>query len=243
MCGITGILKKDGSNVSRDVLLAMRDTMTHRGPDDAGVWIDGSVGLAHRRLSILDPSPGGHQPMSDPTGDVWVVYNGELYNYPALRKLCEARGVALRSHSDTETILHLWRFFGERMVDHMRGMFAFGLVGSAPTGSLSCARSFRPETTVLCRPPRSIPVRIGTEGPPCRSGVSTYPRPACAPGLLRGWLCTRPGNNLSDRPQVATRTSPTSAIGWGNCRIAAPVLEVRVPGRSLGIAGRVERAD
>ena len=57
MCGIAGILKKDGSNVSRDVLLAMRDTMTHRGPDDAGIWIDGSVGLAHRRLSILDPSP------------------------------------------------------------------------------------------------------------------------------------------------------------------------------------------
>ena len=101
--------------------------MTHRGPDDAGIWIDGPVGLAHRRLSILDPSPAGHQPMSDPTGDVWIVYNGELYNYPALRKLCEDRGVSLRSHSDTETILHLWRFFGERMVDHMRGMFAFGL--------------------------------------------------------------------------------------------------------------------
>jgi asparagine synthase (glutamine-hydrolysing) len=127
MCGIAGILKKDGSNVSRDILIAMRETMTHRGPDDAGLWIDGPIGLAHRRLSILDPSPAGHQPMSDPTGDVWIVYNGELYNYPALRKLCEDRGVALRSHSDTETILHLWRFFGERMVDHMRGMFAFGL--------------------------------------------------------------------------------------------------------------------
>jgi asparagine synthase (glutamine-hydrolysing) len=127
MCGIAGILKKDGSSVSRDVLVAMRETMTHRGPDDAGIWTNGSVGLAHRRLSILDPSPAGHQPMSDPTGDVWIVYNGELYNYPVLRKLCEDRGVSLRSHSDTETILHLWRFFGERMVDHMRGMFAFGL--------------------------------------------------------------------------------------------------------------------
>jgi asparagine synthase (glutamine-hydrolysing) len=127
MCGIAGILKKDGSSVSRDVLVAMRETMTHRGPDDAGIWTNGSVGLAHRRLSILDPSPAGHQPMSDPTGDVWIVYNGELYNYLALRKLCEDRGVSLRSHSDTETILHLWRFFGKRMVDHMRGMFAFGL--------------------------------------------------------------------------------------------------------------------
>ena len=127
MCGITGILKKNGTKVSRDVLIAMRHTLSHRGPDDSGIWIDGAVGLAHRRLSILDPSPAGHQPMSDPTGDVWVVYNGELYNYPALRRLCEERGVALRSHSDTETLLHLWRFFGEQMLEHMRGMFAFGL--------------------------------------------------------------------------------------------------------------------
>ena len=105
----------------------MRDTMFHRGPDDAGAWIDTSIGLAHRRLSILDPSPAGHQPMSDPTGNICIVYNGELYNYPAIRQLCRDRGVTLRSHSDTETLLYLWHFFGEKMVDHMRGMFAFGL--------------------------------------------------------------------------------------------------------------------
>jgi len=101
--------------------------MSHRGPDDAGILIDGSVGLAHRRLSILDPSPAGHQPMSDATGDISIVYNGELYNYPALRRLCEDRGVALTSHSDTETLLYLWRFFGVKMLEHMRGMFALGL--------------------------------------------------------------------------------------------------------------------
>lgn len=127
MCGIVGIIKKDRSPVSHDLLVGMRDTMSHRGPDDAGIWIDGPVGLVHRRLSILDPSPAGHQPMPDPAGDMCIVYNGELYNYPAIRKLCEDRGVTLRSHSDTETILHLWRFFGEQMVEHMRGMFAFGL--------------------------------------------------------------------------------------------------------------------
>jgi asparagine synthase (glutamine-hydrolysing) len=127
MCGIAGILTKSASPISRDLLIAMRDAMTHRGPDDAGIWMDGPIGLAHRRLSILDPSPAGHQPMSDPSGDVWIVYNGELYNYPAIRRLCEDRGVPLRSHSDTETLLHLWRFFGEKMVEHMRGMFAFGL--------------------------------------------------------------------------------------------------------------------
>jgi asparagine synthase (glutamine-hydrolysing) len=127
MCGIAGIIKKDQSPVSRDLLIAMRDTLSHRGPDDAGVWVDGPVGLVHRRLSILDPSPAGHQPMFDPTDNVCIVYNGELYNYPVLRRLCEDRGVALRSHSDTETLLHLWQFFGEQMLDHMRGMFAFGL--------------------------------------------------------------------------------------------------------------------
>jgi asparagine synthase (glutamine-hydrolysing) len=101
--------------------------MSHRGPDDAGIWIDGPVGLAHRRLSILDPSPAGHQPMLDPAEDLCIVYNGELYNYPALCRLCKDRGVVLRSHSDTETILHLWRFFGQQMLDYMRGMFTFGL--------------------------------------------------------------------------------------------------------------------
>jgi len=127
MCGIAGILKKDSSPVREDILIGMRDAMSHRGPDDHGVWLDGPVGLAHRRLSILDPSPAGHQPMSDSTGDLTIVYNGEIYNYPALRKLCQERGVVLRSYSDTETLIHLWRFFGPRMVDHLRGMFAFGL--------------------------------------------------------------------------------------------------------------------
>lgn len=127
MCGIAGILKKNSSPVAPDILIAMRDSMSHRGPDDAGIWVDDSVGLAHRRLSILDPSAAGHQPMSDPTGDVWIVYNGELYNYPALRNLCEARGVTLKSHSDTETLIYLWRFFGKQMIQYMRGMFALGL--------------------------------------------------------------------------------------------------------------------
>jgi asparagine synthase (glutamine-hydrolysing) len=127
MCGIAGILLKDGSTPERDLLVAMRDTMSHRGPDDAGIWIDGAVGLVHRRLAILDPSPAGHQPMGDPQGDVWIVYNGEQYNYPTLRALCEQRGIALRSQSDTETLLHLWRLFGERMLDHLRGMFTFAL--------------------------------------------------------------------------------------------------------------------
>lgn len=127
MCGIAGILSKTAAPVSRENLTAMRDSMTHRGPDDAGIWVDSPIGLAHRRLSILDPTPAGHQPMSDPTGDISIVYNGELYNYPALRHLCEDRGVTLTSHSDTETLLYLWRFFGAKMLDHMRGMFALGL--------------------------------------------------------------------------------------------------------------------
>lgn len=127
MCGIAGVVHEGEGRPNVATLLAMRDTLAHRGPDDAGIWTEGPAGLVHRRLSILDPSPAGHQPLGDPQGDLWVTYNGELYNYPELRELCLARGVALRGRSDTETLPHLWRFFGEDMVQHLRGMFAFAL--------------------------------------------------------------------------------------------------------------------
>ncbi len=110
----------------------MRDTLTHRGPDDAGQLIDGSVGLAHRRLSIVDLG-GGHQPMSNQgcaggeTGDVWIVYNGEVYNHGELRPMLEARGHRYRTASDTETIIHLYEEFGVECVKHLRGMFAFAI--------------------------------------------------------------------------------------------------------------------
>ncbi len=104
----------------------MRDTLVHRGPDDAGLLIDGPVGLGHRRLSIVDVG-GGHQPMANETGDVWIVYNGEVYNHSDIRPWLKARGHRYRTASDTETIIHLYEEFGIRGVERLRGMFAFAV--------------------------------------------------------------------------------------------------------------------
>src|SRR5579864_7374411 len=100
MCGIAGLI--NGGNA--ELLARMNDTIAHRGPDDAGLkWFDASSsGLAHRRLSIIDLSSAGHQPMCDETGDLWIVFNGEIYNYKELGEELVAKGARLRSSSDTE---------------------------------------------------------------------------------------------------------------------------------------------
>jgi len=107
----------------------MRDTMSHRGPDDAGAWwsADGRIGLAHRRLSIIDLSPGGHQPMQDSSGTLCITFNGEIYNYGDLRRELESRGHYFRTASDTEVILEAYREWGVDFLSHLNGMFALGL--------------------------------------------------------------------------------------------------------------------
>jgi len=131
MCGIAGILRfdpRDGVEETR--LKSMRDVLRHRGPDGEGLWIDGPVGLAHRRLAIVDVE-GGHQPMSNEDDTVWITYNGEIYNHAALRPDLEARGHRYRTRSDTETILHSYEEHGDRCVEHLQGMFAFALWDAA----------------------------------------------------------------------------------------------------------------
>ncbi|MEI6084964.1 MAG: asparagine synthase (glutamine-hydrolyzing) [Verrucomicrobiota bacterium] len=130
MCGINGEIIFNGrDSVDQAVLLAARDTLTHRGPDDAGAWINpaGTIGLGSRRLSIVDLSTAGHMPMSNEDGTIWITYNGEVYNHAKLRTDLEKQGHQYRSHSDTETILHLYEELGDRCVEHLEGMFAFAL--------------------------------------------------------------------------------------------------------------------
>ncbi len=130
MCGIDGIIVYgDGPPVSRDALVAMGDAQRHRGPDDEGQWIspDGATGLGHRRLSIVDLSPSGHQPMSTRDGRYHIVFNGEIYNYQALRRELEEAGYVFESTSDTETLLHGYHEWGVALLDRLRGMFAFAL--------------------------------------------------------------------------------------------------------------------
>ena len=127
MCGIAGIVKLDPQeHVDEGRLKRMRDVLRHRGPDGEGLWIQGPVGLGHRRLSIVDVA-GGHQPMSNEDETVWIVYNGETYNHAALRPGLIARGHRYRTRSDTETILHLYEEEGERCVERLQGMFAFAV--------------------------------------------------------------------------------------------------------------------
>jgi asparagine synthase (glutamine-hydrolysing) len=127
MCGIAGIVSLNPAQpVDEARLKRMRDVLRHRGPDGEGLWIDGPVGLGHRRLSIVDVT-GGHQPMGTEDGRAWITYNGEIYNHPELQRELVARGHRYRTRSDTETILHLYEEAGERCVERLRGMFAFAL--------------------------------------------------------------------------------------------------------------------
>ena len=130
MCGITGIVLDDeDARVDERALVAMTGRLAHRGPDDQGVYISKSrpnVGLGHRRLSIIDLS-GGHQPLANESGDVHVVFNGEVYNFHALRKTLEAKGHRFATRSDTEVLVHLYEEKGERLVEDLRGMFALAI--------------------------------------------------------------------------------------------------------------------
>src|SRR3954454_24196662 len=127
MCGIAGIVAVD--QLEQDAparALRMRDIITHRGPDEAGLHIDEHAALAHRRLSIVDLSTG-QQPLSNEDGSVWVIFNGEIYNHGEIRRELEAHGHQYRTKSDTETIVHAYEQWGDECVSRFRGMFAFAL--------------------------------------------------------------------------------------------------------------------
>src|SRR3954467_6174037 len=142
VCGICGIRSfSDGFACDDDVVVRMRDAMIHRGPDDAGSWTDERhrCALGHRRLSIVDLSAAGHQPMANEDGTVWVSFNGEIYNHAALRPGLEARGHRFMSRTDTEVIVHLWEEEGIRCVERLDGMFSLAIFDGR-TGELFLAR-------------------------------------------------------------------------------------------------------
>ena len=127
MCGIAGILNYDpGRAVDPAVIEAMTRAMTHRGPDDHGVYVDGHIGLGHRRLSIIDLA-AGHQPMSNEDGTVWIVFNGEIYNYRELRDELLGKGHTFRTKSDTEVIIRMYEEAGEHCLQRLAGMFSFAI--------------------------------------------------------------------------------------------------------------------
>lgn len=127
MCGICGKLNFDReARVSPGLIRAMADTIAHRGPDDDGYYLSGPVGLGFRRLAIIDLATG-HQPLSNEDGTVWIVFNGEIYNYLELREFLQDKGHIFKTHTDTEVIVHLYEEFGADCVTRLRGMFAFAI--------------------------------------------------------------------------------------------------------------------
>lgn len=127
MCGIVGIIQQ--SDVDSKALKAMCNSIAHRGPDgtDTKIWRDHGVGLGHRRLSIIDLSAAGRNPMCNEDGTVWIVFNGEIYNYQQLRIELEAAGHIFRTHTDTEVIIHAYEEWGDEHITRLRGMFAYAV--------------------------------------------------------------------------------------------------------------------
>src|SRR3954468_3110651 len=126
MCGITGFINRTGATADENILRRMNCAIIHRGPDEDGFYVNGNVGLAMRRLSIIDLA-GGQQPIHNADRSKWIVYNGEVYNYQELRKGLEDRGHKLQTNSDTEAIVYLYDEFGVDCLQHLRGMFAFAI--------------------------------------------------------------------------------------------------------------------
>jgi len=128
MCGIAGRLNFNKSQkISESLLREMTKTLVHRGPDDEGIFIDNNLGFGHRRLSIVDLSSAGHQPMSDREGKIWIIFNGMIYNFLDLRKKLEKEGVIFKSKTDTEVIIYLYKKYGINCLQYLRGMFAFAI--------------------------------------------------------------------------------------------------------------------
>ena len=139
MCGIAGVMKfGQDARADSGVVRRMCAVMTHRGPDDEGVYSDGPTAIGMRRLSIIDVA-GGHQPLSNENGTIWIVFNGEIYNHAKLRNGLDQRGHRYRTNSDTETIVHLYEEYGRDCVQHLRGMFAFA-IWDREKGTLFIAR-------------------------------------------------------------------------------------------------------
>src|SRR6185312_8323961 len=139
MCGITGIVHFDRDKaISPAVLKNMSDSIYHRGPDDEGLYINQNVGLGFRRLSIIDLSTG-HQPLSNQNDRIYIVFNGEIYNYLEQRKKLKQKGYTFKTTTDTEVILHLYQEYGVDCLQYLRGMFAFA-IWDGNKQQLFCAR-------------------------------------------------------------------------------------------------------
>jgi asparagine synthase (glutamine-hydrolysing) len=140
MCGIAGkLLFDERAKVPESLIKRMCGVIAHRGPDDEGAYIQGRIGLGHRRLSIIDLD-SGRQPISNEDQTVWVILNGEIYNYVELRTFLLERGHSFSTHTDTEVLVHLYEEQGEAFLSSLRGMFAIALWDKRKQSSMPCCQ-------------------------------------------------------------------------------------------------------
>ncbi len=138
MCGISGIYNYNSEPVSLEAITKTSRALNHRGPDDFGYWLDGNIGFAHQRLSIIDTSNAGHQPMHSSDGNYTIVFNGEIYNHDEFRDELKAKGFVFHSSSDTEVLLNLFIAYGHNILNRLNGMFAFAIWNKAKQELFVC---------------------------------------------------------------------------------------------------------
>ena len=160
MCGLCGVLNFDGETpVDREALAAMTATLQNRGPDDLGYYLEGPAGLGHRRLSIIDLETG-HQPLANEDKTIWIVYNGELYNYPEIRNNLVKAGHRFATTSDTEVIVHAYEEYGTDCLKAMNGMFAFAIWDSRKKRLLLARDRSGDQAPLLRQAPQVPAVRL-----------------------------------------------------------------------------------
>ena len=211
MCGICGIATTHGA-ADVESLRAMSDLLVHRGPDSAGEHVDGGVALAARRLSIIDLEHGD-QPIANEDGSCVVVQNGEIYNYPELRRELERAGHVLRTHCDTEALVHLYEEHGVGFAERLRGMFAVAIWDARAPPAGARARPLRDQAALLPARRRRAALRVGAAGASARRD-----RPRRARGVPRLQLDPGPVLDLPRRPQAAGGARPRLGGRRGHAR-------------------------
>lgn len=209
MCGIVALVDTRDPPAPR-VVAAMRDQLSHRGPDDVGLYVHGQVGLGHRRLSILDLSPAGRQPMPNEDESLWLVFNGEIYNYLELRAKLIAQGHRFRSETDSEVILHLYEAHGEDCLHHLRGMYAFVLWDTTRKTLFAARDRLGKKPLYFSQTPTGLAIASEIKALLARPGQPRRPRPQAIHEFLVLQYIPSPGTAFSG----ISRLPPGHSLTW-----------------------------